>query len=57
LAPFLHSPLLLGPASLQKLVMEIDGSHGKTLRECERWFGVLAAEVAGWRANVRRTAT
>jgi hypothetical protein len=48
------------------LVMEIDGSHGKTLRECERWFGppmpatavmhagpVLAGEVVVDRARHR----
>ena len=34
LPPFLQKPLLLGPAPLQVLVMEIDGTHGKTLREC-----------------------
>jgi hypothetical protein len=33
LPPFLHQPLLLAPAPLQVLVMKINGSHGKTLRE------------------------
>ncbi|WP_411875209.1 hypothetical protein [Vulcanococcus limneticus] len=29
LPPLLHKPLLLGPAPLQVLVVEINGSHGK----------------------------
>jgi len=33
LPPFLHQPLLLAPAPLQVLVMEINGSHGKVLGE------------------------
>jgi hypothetical protein len=35
LPPLLHKPLLLGPAPLQVLVLEINGSHGKMVWEFE----------------------